>query len=72
MKYYVVLFALTKNVKSDEYSIENLYKVLNKKEYWSKQFLVKPNLFTNITSEKGATTDSKLILSVAEALKAQC
>ena len=36
---------------------------------YSGTYLVKPNLFTNITSEKGATTDPELILSVAEALK---
>jgi uncharacterized protein (DUF362 family) len=35
------------------------------------KFLVKPNLFTNITSEKDTTTDPKLILSIAEVLKAQ-
>jgi len=32
-------------------------------------YLLKPNLFTTISSEKGATTDPILILSVAEALK---
>jgi uncharacterized protein (DUF362 family)/NAD-dependent dihydropyrimidine dehydrogenase PreA subunit len=32
-------------------------------------YLLKPNLFTTITSEEGATTDPGLILSVAEALK---
>jgi uncharacterized protein (DUF362 family)/Pyruvate/2-oxoacid:ferredoxin oxidoreductase delta subunit len=32
-------------------------------------YLLKPNLFTTITADKGATTDPQLILSVAEALK---
>jgi len=32
-------------------------------------YLIKPNLFTTITADKGATTDPQLILSVAEALK---
>jgi uncharacterized protein (DUF362 family) len=32
-------------------------------------YLLKPNLFTTITSEEGATTDPGLILSVAEALR---
>lgn len=69
MKSQVAIVKSTDNIKENIYKLLDLLGGIENFAQSGERYLLKPNLFTTKTPEDGATTDMRIVLSYATALK---